>query len=484
MRFLRRSLVGLFLVSVTLGILAYAGQMVSSAIEARMSEEAPSRPARERVFAVNTVTVAPETITPVMMVFGEVRSRRTLELRASAGGTIIELSENFEDGGAVEAGELLLTIDPNNAESALATTETSLAEARATLQEAQQAVGLARDDVAAAEEQLELREQALARQRDLVTRGVGTEAAVETAALASSSARQSLVSRRQALATAEARVNAAETALRRQDIAVEEARRRLAETEIYAEFSGTLSEVSVVEGGLVQTNEQLASLIDPDALEVAFRVSTTQYARLLDEDGQLRQADVKVSLDVLGTDLTASGSISRVSAAVGEGQTGRQIFARLSSAPGFRPGDFVTVEIEEQPLERVALLPATAVDASGTVLVIGEEDRLREAQTEVLRRQGDAVIVPARGLVGEQVVAERTPLLGAGIKVRPTAPAGEAPEEPELLELTEERRAKLVAFVEGNQFMPDAAKQRVLAQLGQDRVPARVVERIESRIGG
>jgi len=42
----------------------------------------------------------------------------------------------------------------------------------------------------------------------------------------------------------------------------------------------------------------------------------------------------------------------------------------------------------------------------------------------------------------------------------------------------------LVAYVEGNTFMPDEAKARVLAQLRQDAVPVRVVERIESRMGG
>ncbi|MBV0910845.1 efflux RND transporter periplasmic adaptor subunit [Anianabacter salinae] len=487
MRFLRRSLVGLFLLSVTLGVLAYAGQMIYGAVQARLSDEPPERPARERVFAVNTVTVTPETITPVMTVFGEVRSRRTLELRASAGGTIVELSENFEEGGEVAAGELLLRIDPTDAQSALDTAETSLAEAEAEVAEATRAVTLAEDDVAAAEEQLQLRTQALDRQRDLVTRGVGTEAAVETAALAASSARQSLVSRRQAMATAMARVDGARTALRRQEIAVNEAQRRVAETEVFAEFAGTLSGVTAVEGGIVTANEQLASLIDPNALEVAFRVSTSQYSRLLDGDGRLIGAPVVAGLDVLGVDLTATGTISREGAAVGTGQTGRQIFARLDDAQGFRPGDFVTVRIEEPPLERVASLPATAVDAAGTVLVVGEDDRLEVAQTEVLRRQGDAVVVSAAGLAGRQAVRERTPLLGAGIKVRVVNPpeAGDAPQPVnDLVELTEERRARLVAFVEGNSFMPDEAKKRVLAQLSQDRVPVRTVERIESRMGG
>ncbi len=56
--------------------------------------------------------------------------------------------------------------------------------------------------------------------------------------------------------------------------------------------------------------------------------------------------------------------------------------------------------------------------------------------------------------------------------------------EPEMLELTDARRAKLIAFVESNQRMPSEAKARVLAQLAKDKVPARTVERIESRMGG
>jgi len=55
---------------------------------------------------------------------------------------------------------------------------------------------------------------------------------------------------------------------------------------------------------------------------------------------------------------------------------------------------------------------------------------------------------------------------------------------PDLLELTAERRARLVAFVEGNDRMPSELRLRLLAQLQQDRVPADVVQRLEQRIGG
>ena len=83
------------------------------------------------------------------------------------------------------------------------------------------------------------------------------------------------------------------------------------------------------------------------------------------------------------------------------------------------------------------------------------------------------------------MVEARSPLLGAGISVRPLRPEqADTPAEPEMVELTDERRARLVAFVEANQRMPAEAKQRVLARLAEARVPAQMVARLESRMGG
>ncbi len=486
MRFLGRSLVGLFLLSVTLGLLAYAGNMVRGALEARLSEEPRQRPQRERVFAANVISIQPETIRPVLSTFGEVRARRTLTLRASAAGEIIWASDKVEEGGEVEAGDLLVRIDPVDAQSALDTARADLSEAEADLRDAERQRALAADEILAAENQARLRANALDRHRDLLQRGVGSTAAVETAELALSTANQAVLSRRQAAANAETRIDQARTTLERRRIAFADAKRRLASTWIKAEFAGVLSDVTVTEGGLVAAGETLARIIDPTELEVAFRVSTPQYARLLNDGGRLIGADVTASIDILGVDLEASGRISRESAAVGTGQTGRLLFARLSDAPGFRPGDFVGVRIVEPPIERAARLPASAVDAAGTVLVVGERDRLEVAEVQVLRSENDDVLVRARQLAGREIVAERTPLLGAGIRIRPVRPGGNQPaaEEPELLALDPERRARIVAFVENNQFMPDQAKKRVLTALRQDKVPAQMVERIESRMGG
>lgn len=485
MRFLRQSMIGFFLAAVTLGLLVYAGQLISMAVQDRISA-APEPPAiREREFAVNLRPAKAETITPVLEAFGTVTPRRTLELRTAVGGRILSLAEDFEEGGTFQAGEVIAVIDPADMQSMMDRLTADLADAQAEVRDAERNLELARAEEKSAAAQSVLRETAFQRQVDLAARGVGTAAAVETAELAAAAAQATEISRRQAVAQAEARVDQAATRLSRSEIDLEDAARDLADTVVRAPFAGMISNAAVVEGGLVNVNERLADLVDADDLEVSFRVSTAQYSRLLDDQGDLVDAPVTAMLDVTGVDLIAEGVISRVSAATDAGQTGRLVFARLSRAPGFRPGDFVRVEIREPPLENVVRLPASALGADGQVLVLGEGNRLESLSVHLLRRQGDDVLLQGLGLAGREVVEARSPLLGAGILVRPIRQGQvEAAAQPEMLELSAERRAKLVAFVEGNPRMPRDAKARVLAQLAEPQVPAQVVARIESRMGG
>ncbi|GLQ27698.1 hypothetical protein GCM10007927_25010 [Sulfitobacter pacificus] len=475
-------MIGLFLAACTIGLLVFAATLVGGAVKERMAEDPKAPPARERVFAVNVVTAETEDVVPVLETFGEVQSRRLLELRAAGGGRVVELAEDFEDGGVVTAGQVLVRLDPADAQSAVDRAQSDVEDALAEGRDAARSLELAGAELEATQLQADLRTRAFERQQGLAERGVGTAATTEGAELAAAAAQQSVVSRRQAVAQGEARLDQAKTRLARAQIALAEAERRLEDTTLTAPFDGTLSATDVVVGRRVSANERLAELIDPEDLEVSFRLSTAQYARLLDENAKLVRAEMVALLDITGVDIEAKGRISRASAAAGEGATGRLIFAALSDAGGFKPGDFVTVQVQEPLLENVTRLPASAVDARGELLVLDEENRLEAVQVEVLRRQGDDVLV--RGpILGRQVVEARSPLLGAGIAVKPVT-RGAPPEAPEMLELSEERRAKLVAFVEANQRMPKEAKARVLARLAEPTVPAQMVARIESRMGG
>jgi len=490
MAFLNRALVGVLLTALTLGALAWAGATVWRAVDASLADVPDAREAREAVVSAPVMRVVSGTAHPVIESFGEVRSVRTLDIRAAAPGRIVELSESFRDGGEVAPGEVLVRIDPAQAQADRDLASADLDEARAEERDAARARELAEADLAVAREQAALRAQALARQRDLDGRGVGSVATVEEAALAAAAARATVVSRQQALATAEARIDQAASRVTRAKIALAEAERRLADSEIRAPFAGRLSDVSVVEGGLVALNEPLAQLVDPGALEVAFRLPVVQYSRILDDDGRLVRRSVRVSQDVAGLDMVATGMVVRESPRVGEGQTGRGLYARLDEAGGFRPGDIVTVRIAEPPLDRVASLPARAVASDGSVLVVGDDDRLHEVRVEVLRRQGDRVLVRAPDLEGDRIVSERAPALGAGIRIRPEETG--APSRPDdvraqktgTMRLSPERRAQLIARVENDASIDARDKSRVLAILERPDVPTQVVERIEGRVDG
>ena len=485
MRFLGRGLIGLLLFSLALGLLGLAGNTIKIAVQDRVNKEPRAQKARERTFTVKVVPAEVTSMNPTLNAFGEIQSRKTLDLRMAAGGQIQQLSPNFVEGGSVKSGELLIRLDDSNYQSAVDLAENNLIDAENEVSESGRNLSFSKEELAAAEEQEELRLRALKRQQDLVKRGVGTAAALENAELAASAATQAVLSRKAAVDQAKNRGAQAETRLVRAELALNDAKRKLEDTVLYAEFSGLLSGVSLVKGGIVSANERLGQLIDPEVLEVSFKISTQQYTRLLDDNGDLLKAPVSIALTNTDQGLTADGVIIRDSASVAKGQTGRQVYAKLTKSVGFKPGDFVAVKVEEPTLNWVVALPATALDANNSVLLLGEGERLEEAQVKLMRRQGNEVIVRSRDLTGKEIVAQRTPVLGAGIKVKPIR-SGEENKvaEVEMLELTEERRAKLISAIESNGYIPKSAKKRIIGQLTQPKVPADVVARIESRMGG
>ena len=484
MRFMTRSLLGLAVLALTLALLITAAGNIYRAAEERAAEENGRRGGAERVYAAAVQTFSIGQADPVIRTYGEVASWRSLELRSATAGRIITLSDRFREGAFVPANTVLASIDPADAQTALDLADAAFLEAKAELRDAKTGLELAILEQEAAVAQIEMQDQILARQSDLKGRGVGSETAVENAMMSLTSAKQTELSRRQAVASAENRISRAETGLSRAAINREEALRRLSDTEIVAPFDGLLIDADASEGRLLGNNERIGMLIDPRALEVSFRISNAQFSRLIDDTGQLRPVEVKVSLGLGGTDLAARARLVRTAAEVGEGQTGRLAFATIDpeTAGLLRQGDFVSVEIAEPTLDNVAVIPSTAASASGGMLLLGADDRLEAAEVRILRRQDETLIVTDVP-EGREFVTKLAPHLGAGIKVRPSR-EGAGFEEREMVRLEPARKAKLIAAIEGNTRMPSQVKDRLLGQLQAEEVPADVVARIESRMGG
>ena len=100
MRFLRQALIGLVLMSMALGLLGYAGYLGYETYKEVQSREARVPQARERVFTVNVRAAEPQTITPYLTAFGEVQSRRTLDLRMAAGARLLRFRQTLQKAGS------------------------------------------------------------------------------------------------------------------------------------------------------------------------------------------------------------------------------------------------------------------------------------------------------------------------------------------------------------------------------------------------
>ncbi|MCB1338927.1 MAG: HlyD family efflux transporter periplasmic adaptor subunit [Maritimibacter sp.] len=497
---LARAGAGLAIGGAALAMVLAAGGITYRAWQDGPGAAVPARTPGERAYAVEVATLEPATAIPTISAYGRLESGRTLELRASLAGALVELGPSFRDGGVVAEGDLLYRIDPARLETALALAGTDLSEAEAALAEARAALELARLEARAANDQLALRDQALARQQGLRDRGVATEAELETATLARAAAEQTLINRQQVVAGDEARVDLAAITLERRRIAAADAARALDEASVTAPFAGVLAEVTAVEGRLVSANEQLAVLIDPTDIEVAFRVTSNQFARLLNDQGALRQTDMVVELQ-RGRQITElPAKLDRAGAEIAEDKVGRLVYARLTApdATLVQPGDFVTVRIPERPLEGVATIPAAAATADGRILLLGEGGRLEEVQATLLRHQGDSLIVTDVPF-GRQYVTARALQLGPGIQVTPVEPAPAAAEtaapaaataenpapaasagDGDTIALDDARRAAIVAFIEASEKMKPEKRDQWLEELSRPEVPRATVEKFET----
>jgi biotin carboxyl carrier protein len=438
---------------------------------------------RERDYNVDVATLEASTVTPVISAYGQVRAWRMLEVRAAGKGPIIEISRNLRDGAMVAADELLFRIDPADFERRVKDAEVALAQAETDWAESKDTLSLSTAEVNTARRQLALKKSDLLRKTGLMGKGFVAETALEAAKHEAENAQQTLNTKLKSRITAKMRIQSGRLAVERAKIALEDTRKSLRDTAYRAPFAGPLNDVIATLGKRVSENEKLGILIDPASLEVSFRVSDEEFGRLLAAGtaGTLKALTVKARLDLGARSITIDGFLDRAASVTDLAKGGRAVFARIAPGAGLqiRPGDFVTVEVLEEPLNNVVRLPVDAMTDDGKIFLLAEDDRLELHQARILRRQVDSVVVTGVP-IGREYVRARQPFLAAGVKVRPLRSG--APPPPTHLVLSKERRAALIAYVKSRRRMPDHVKQRILKRLAQPKVPIAMVERFEKRM--
>ena len=74
--------------------------------------DSPESPRAARVWTVDTTPVVISDFMPELHLFAEIVSGLATDLRALVAGTVESVGTNFANGGVIEKGEVLLTMDP------------------------------------------------------------------------------------------------------------------------------------------------------------------------------------------------------------------------------------------------------------------------------------------------------------------------------------------------------------------------------------
>ncbi len=325
---------------------------------------------------VETVTATARTGEFTITAPGRLQPRQTLEIVGEVAGKVTRMHPDLARGGRIEAGEMLLRIDPGDYRADLAQAEAQLATAQANLKRV-------------------VAEQA--RQARLAEIGATPQAALEAAVAGEAEARATL---RQA----EARLDIAS--------------RNLSKTTIRSPFPALVMSESVSEDTYVAPGRELARIMDTRVGEIAAGLSpedvdavraaiaqsgkTALAVRAVPNQGSLSSLKLDGYLDGFSPAIDPS-SRTVTAIAVFPGAFAVENDGRVFA------DDFMTLEIEALAEGTVFELPEGALRRDSFVWRLDEDRRLVRTPVEpVQRRDGRVILRALDDLDGAEVMI--TPL--------------------------------------------------------------------------
>ena len=342
---------------------------------------------------VRVVDVAPESIRLDVASRGQLAPATESDLVAQVPGTIVDVAENLAAGGRFAQDETLAVIDPRDFRIAVTAAQAVVAQAEVTLQ-------------------LQEREARVAR-LDWEALGEGEP--------------DPLVVREPQVAQARAARDAARAALQK-------ARLDLDRTRIRAPFAGRVLRKVVDLGQYVGPGTPIARVYASDAGEVRLPISIDDLAFLDlptgagDAGGDGEAAPVVTLTASLGGKVGEwIGRVVRTEGAVDPSTRMLHVVARLEDPWEMPVGLFLEAQIQGRLVENVFHLPRGALqDGHARVLIVDEEDRLRSRDVEIVRFDGDWVVVRGGLMAGDRLCLSSVDVAVDGMKVRVQKPNPES----------------------------------------------------------
>lgn len=358
----------------------------------QVSKPEPEKKEKEvRALSVFVEPVLNSDVTLNVHTQGEVRARTEVDLVTQVGGRVVAVSNEFTEGGLIEPGAVLVTIEDTDYKLALIQAEVRVAEAEVRVQQA-----LATADVA----RKQLRNDASA---------------------------TALALKRPQVAEANARLKAAEADL-------EQASVNLKRTKITLPFAGRLVSTQVDVGQYITPGTRLGKAFSTDIVEVRVPLTDDQLASLglpigyIAGDGAGRK--VRFSAKVAGVKQHWEGRLVRLDASID--RSTRLIYGQVEVLDPYgvnvsehhmplAVGLYVDAVIEGQVVENAYSIPRHALRAGNNVYLVNDEGFLEIRKVGVLHSSSSEAIISRGVTQGEQVVVSsiRNPMPGMALEAMP-----------------------------------------------------------------
>ncbi len=312
--------------------------------------------------------------------FGTVKPRTQSMLVAQVSGLIIDINEQFREGGFFEKGDVLLQLDDRDLKAEVKSAQANLLNAEQNL----------------------LEEQARGRQALTDWQRLGNESEPSI-----------LVLRKPQLAAAQAQVLSAQAQL-------EKAQLNLERTKIKAPYAGRVLNRSVDLGQVVSNNMQLATIYATDSVEIRLPIKNKDlpFINLPEQyrDGAKNQrgSAVNFTSDLIG-EQQWQGQLIRTEGAIDESAQQLYVVAKIndpykSTSDNQYPvkiGQYVKAKINGKVASQVLVIPNSAIYQGSYVYVV--ENGTLQRKNIVLAWQNALQGIVSKGLeAGSQLVL--TPL--------------------------------------------------------------------------
>jgi len=394
-----------------------AGILSFVALQATKPELAMST-VEERVWTVRAAPGRVITVQPEREFYGQIVAGREVALRPLVPGRIVEVSDDFHAGGFVEAGNLLVALDPFDYEAAVSEAKAELAESRATLAELDIDLGSAKAMLEQEKRQLELRQRDAVRYQNLQERGAVSTKAYDDTQIALLNAAERVVEREYGIQKWEATYRRQQAVVDRLKVRLRRAERNLSDTRLEAPFAGYLTDIAAQVGKQVTQADAIARLIDPSQLEARFQVGTQHFGELLQGKG-VEGRRIAIVWRLNDTPLRFEGEIERMGSEIDPASGSVDLYASVIDGEAMhllRPGAFVQVEVPGPRYENVVRLPSTAWHDGKVFVVV--DDHLQARSAELVRRLGQDVLVRGDLAASDDILVTPIPGVREGMAVQ------------------------------------------------------------------